>query len=83
MTDQEMIMAQVTKALLDLKVAGKLQPGAQPAQLNLSQMIRQYERQLICQQVQEAGGTADAKREVAKQLGISVATLYRKMGEEP
>ena len=29
MTDQEMIMAQVTKALLDLKVAGKLQPGAQ------------------------------------------------------
>ena len=64
-------------------IRGKLQPGAQPAQLNLSQMIRQYERQLICQQVQEAGGTADAKREVAKQLGISVATLYRKMGEEP
>ena len=29
MTDQEMISAQVTKALLDLKVAGKLKPGAQ------------------------------------------------------
>ena len=29
MTDQEMITAQVTKALLDLKTAGKLQPGAQ------------------------------------------------------
>ena len=29
MTDQEMIQAQVTKALLDLKIAGKLQPGAQ------------------------------------------------------
>ena len=29
MTDEEMIKAQVTKALLDVKVAGKLQPGAQ------------------------------------------------------
>ena len=38
---------------------------------------------MIRQQVQEAGGTAEAKREVAKQLGISVATLYRKLGEEP
>ena len=29
MTEQEMIMAQVTKALLDLKTAGGLRPGAQ------------------------------------------------------
>ena len=29
MTEQEMIMASVTKALLDLKAAAKLQPGAQ------------------------------------------------------
>ncbi len=29
MTEREMIMAQVTKGLLDLKIAGKLQPGAQ------------------------------------------------------
>ena len=29
MNDQEMITAEVTKALLDLSVAGKLQPGAQ------------------------------------------------------
>ena len=72
----------MVECLLSIHFWFYLQPGAQPAQLNLSQMIRQYERQLICQQVQEAGGTADAKREVAKQLGISVATLYRKMGEE-
>ncbi len=63
-------------------IRSKLQPSAETPQLNLTQMTRQYERQLIRQQVQEAGGTAEAKREVAKQLGISVATLYRKMSDE-
>lgn len=63
-------------------IQSKLQPSAELPQLNLAQLTRQYERQLIRQQVQEAGGTAEAKREVAKQLGISVATLYRKMSDE-
>ena len=64
-------------------IRSKFQASAETPQLSLSQLTRQYEQQVIRQQVQEAGGTAEAKREVAKQLGISVATLYRKLGEEP
>lgn len=63
-------------------IRSKFQASAETPQLSLSQLTRQYEQQVIRQQVQEAGGTAEAKREVAKQLGISVATLYRKLGEE-
>ena len=64
-------------------IRSKFQASAETPQQSLSQLTRQYEQQVIRQQVQEAGGTAEAKREVAKQLGISVATLYRKLGEEP
>ena len=63
-------------------IRSKLQPSAEPPRQSLAQMTRQYERQVILQQVREVGDTAEGKRQVAKQLGISVATLYRKLGEE-
>ncbi|MBQ5754622.1 MAG: sigma 54-interacting transcriptional regulator [Oscillospiraceae bacterium] len=63
-------------------IRSKLQPSAEAPRQSLAQMTRQYERQVILQQVREMGDTAEGKRQVAKQLGISVATLYRKLGEE-
>ena len=63
-------------------IRSKLQPSAEMPRQNLAQLTRQYERQVILQQVREMGDTAEGKRAAAKQLGISVATLYRKLSEE-
>ena len=63
-------------------IRSKLQPSAELPRQNLAQLTRQYERQVILQQVREMGDTAEGKRAAAKQLGISVATLYRKLSEE-
>ena len=53
--------------------------------LKLSEMTRLYEKSVISNKIREidgAGGTGgdlDSKKEAAKQLGISIATLYRKL----
>lgn len=47
--------------------------------LKLSELTRLYEKSIINNKIQELGGDLDAKKEAARQLGISIATLYRKM----
>lgn len=49
--------------------------------LNLSEMTRLYEKSVINNKILELGGDLESKKEAAKQLGISIATLYRKLEE--
>jgi transcriptional regulator with PAS, ATPase and Fis domain len=42
-------------------------------------MTKAYEKAVINSKIQELGGDLDSKKEAAKQLGISIATLYRKL----
>lgn len=45
----------------------------------LADLTRDFEKSVIESQLQIYGDCLDAKREVAKKLGISIATLYRKL----
>ncbi|TAH59773.1 MAG: transcriptional regulator, partial [Methanosarcina mazei] len=45
----------------------------------LSELTKAYERDLIQSRLQVMGDSVEAKKELAKQLGISIATLYRKL----
>ncbi len=47
--------------------------------LKLTEMTRLYEKSVINNKIQELGGDLDSKKEAARQLGISIATLYRKL----
>ncbi|HKM00566.1 MAG TPA: sigma 54-interacting transcriptional regulator, partial [Sedimentibacter sp.] len=47
--------------------------------LKLQEMTKAYEKAVINSKIQELGGDLDSKKEAAKQLGISIATLYRKL----
>lgn len=49
--------------------------------MNLAEMLKAYEKKIIENQIQRYGSTLDAKREIANRLGISIATLYRKLEE--
>lgn len=50
--------------------------------LKLSEMTRLYEKSVINSKIQELGGDLNSKKEAARQLGISIATLYRKVEEQ-
>jgi len=45
----------------------------------LSEMTREYERELIRSKIQLLGDDVESKKTLAQKLGISLATLYRKM----
>ena len=47
--------------------------------LKLSELTRLYEKSVINSKIQELGGDLESKKKAAKQLGISIATLYRKL----
>jgi DNA-binding NtrC family response regulator len=42
-------------------------------------LTRLYEKSVISNKIQELGGDLESKKEAARQLGISIATLYRKL----
>jgi transcriptional regulator with PAS, ATPase and Fis domain len=48
----------------------------------LDVMVQDYERSVIRTMVSQRGQTAEAKSRVAKDLGISISTLYRKLAEK-
>lgn len=60
-------------------IAVKLSSAEIPC-CTLSEQIRDFERSVIEHQLMQAGDSLKAKKEVAKRLGISLTTLYRKMG---
>ena len=54
--------------------------GASPAEnLTLSELTKLYEKSVISNRIQELGDDLESKKEAARQLGISIATLYRKL----
>ena len=47
----------------------------------LAERVRQYERQQIMSVLEQFGNTLEGKKKAAKALGISLATLYNKIGK--
>ena len=47
--------------------------------LKLADLTKAYEKSVINKKIQKLGDTFDSKKEAARQLGISIATLYRKL----
>ncbi|MEG2213730.1 MAG: sigma 54-interacting transcriptional regulator, partial [Clostridiales bacterium] len=62
-------------------IQSKMQAMDTPARQSLAELTQQYERQIVRQQVLDCGNTTEGKKIAAEQLGISMATLYRKLGE--
>ncbi len=60
-------------------VAEKLSSLRQPT-ATLTEQLRTVEQAIIERELLQAGGSLQAKKEVARRLGISLTTLYRKMG---
>jgi PAS domain S-box-containing protein len=46
---------------------------------SLSEMVQEFERRTIQNAIQHYGSSVEAKQRIAKELGISVATLYNKI----
>jgi PAS domain S-box-containing protein len=53
----------------------------QKSGLSLSKQTRAYEREIIKKRMEQYGNNRSAKETVAKELGISRATLYRRLAE--
>jgi transcriptional regulator with PAS, ATPase and Fis domain len=49
--------------------------------LPLTEQIKFYEREIITRKLKNHGNTRTSKDAVAKELGLSRATLYRKLSE--
>ncbi|MDF2616276.1 MAG: transcriptional regulator containing AAA-type ATPase, and DNA-binding domain [Sedimentibacter sp.] len=47
--------------------------------LRLSDLTKSYEKSIITNRIKYLGDSVDSKKEAARQLGISIATLYRKL----
>ncbi len=49
--------------------------------LTLAEITRRFEKTIIQDHIRRFGSSLEAKRRIAKKLGISIATLYRKLEE--
>lgn len=58
-----------------------LRRSEQEQQLSLSQRVRAFERTEIHKLLQRYGDTLEGKKKTAAELGISLATLYNKLGD--
>ena len=47
----------------------------------LSESVKQFEKQQITEAINHFGDTLNGKKQAAKQLGISLATLYNKLSQ--
>lgn len=59
----------------------KLRSNEERKHRTLAEMTREYEKMVIKNELRRFGQSLDAKRRIADRLGISIATLYRKMDE--
>lgn len=53
----------------------------QDTNLPLSEQVKRYEKEIITRKLKKYGSSGNAKDTVAKELGLSRATLYRKLTE--
>lgn len=53
----------------------------QDTNLSLSEQVKRYEKEIITRKLKKYGTSGNAKDTVAKELGLSRATLYRKLTE--
>jgi len=51
------------------------------SELSLSDQVKVYEKEIIARKLKKYGNSSNAKDKVAKELGLSRATLYRKLAE--
>lgn len=56
-------------------------PGLQDLDLTLSEQVKRFEKEIIIRKLKKHGTSGAAKDTVAKELGLSRATLYRKLTE--
>ena len=59
----------------------KLRSNEERKHRTLAEMTREFEKTVIKNELRRFGQSLDAKRRIADRLGISIATLYRKMEE--
>ncbi len=64
-----------------LKRAEESLPKAQESLLTLADQVKEFEREVILKKFKKHTGGGDAKESVARELGLSRATLYRKLAE--
>ncbi|MEL7648568.1 MAG: sigma 54-interacting transcriptional regulator [Sedimentibacter sp.] len=57
----------------------KMGKGIETEDLSLAELTRVYEKTVIESKIKNLGNSVDSKKEAARQLGISIATLYRKL----
>lgn len=53
----------------------------QDSNLPLSEQVKRYEKEIITRKLKKYGSSGNAKDTVARELGLSRATLYRKLSE--
>ena len=59
----------------------KITASAEEEDLTLAEITRRFEKTIIQDHIWRFGSSLEAKRRIAKKLGISIATLYRKLEE--
>ena len=59
----------------------KLGADSKEENIKLADLTRGYEKSVILNKIKTYGNDLDAKKKAAEQLGISIATLYRKIEE--
>ncbi len=71
--------------IITLKTIGKRMTGDSDIleeDIGLKKMVGEYEKNIINKFIEHYGCDTDSKKIIAKKLGISAATLYRKLEEE-
>ncbi|MDW5299796.1 MAG: sigma 54-interacting transcriptional regulator [Sedimentibacter sp.] len=63
----------------DENIRKKIGNFSEKENLKLADLTKAYEKSVINNKIQKLGDTVDSKKEAARQLGISIATLYRKL----
>ena len=71
--------AKIRAASLPSNISSKIRIGRENPSIN--GRVRDYERLILKEVLQSCGNTVEGKKNAAKELGISLSTLYRKLKE--
>ncbi|MEG2174434.1 MAG: sigma 54-interacting transcriptional regulator [Oscillospiraceae bacterium] len=76
------VILETTHEISAEHIAHKIEMSQQQVS-TLSEQTRAFERTAILRQIARTGDSLEGKKEAAATLGISLTTLYRKLGETP